>query len=34
MILSGIHDLNDLEAGFPTGTASEMTFCESINGWF
>jgi hypothetical protein len=30
MILSGIHDFNDLEAGFPTKTASGMTFCEII----
>jgi hypothetical protein len=30
MILSGIHDFNDLEAGFPTKTASGMTFCENI----
>jgi hypothetical protein len=30
MILSGIHDFNDLEAGFPTKTASGMTFGERI----
>jgi hypothetical protein len=31
MILSGIHDFDDLEAGFPTKMASGMTFCEAIN---
>jgi hypothetical protein len=30
MILSGIHDFNDLEAGFPTKAASGMTFCDVI----
>jgi hypothetical protein len=30
MILSGIHDFNDSEAGFPTRTASGMTFRERI----
>jgi hypothetical protein len=28
MILSGAHDFNNLEAGFPTRTASGMTFYE------
>jgi hypothetical protein len=28
MILSGIHAFNDLGAGFPTKTASGMSFCE------
>jgi hypothetical protein len=30
MMLSGIDDFNELEAGFPAGTASGMTFCEII----
>lgn len=30
MILSDIHDFNNLETGFPAKTASGMTFCERI----
>jgi uncharacterized Zn-binding protein involved in type VI secretion len=28
--LPGIYDFKDLQAGFPTKTASGMTFCETI----
>jgi hypothetical protein len=30
MILSGIHDFDALEAGFPTKAASGMTFRKAI----
>jgi hypothetical protein len=33
VILSGIHDFKDLQTGFPTKTASGMTFCKTMNPW-